>query len=565
LEANQPQDRRKAVDLAATIHRHLERMKVGVDDKIRALDVEIGDIRALSTTSEEAQREAVLAPTQAHLEQSRQILERTKREAGLAGWGAPWQTLQCIRAVKKAEVAHDDAIRRFEEPETSRIRSEKIGQHNAHVQSERGRLGELKASVETHRRASEARGGFAAAIADVHKAASADGWLVDGLVATLEAIAQHLKEGKLVDASQRLPALQFQRKPPPQQYVAWCREAQEALAEAFQNVAGFAASGAYSDIAARSIALARPALGNHALSRLDQEIHVADAWQTLAIELTEPQSLLCDVQWALYWSMFQACQTLAGSLDQGSAREDIFTGEISAEFHHWLSKWASKRIEQLGYPVAPSYFGTFKIAGSLEETRLGADLGIVVDIQAGSLHCKKVVLLQAKKVMDGKANIGSKSSQLALLSARQKLGFYLLYHQSTFPKRPPAPTVCRASDLATLVQGDGRGLSDEYLPVSTRDVGWDWAHFFAFGLCDTSSSIGETFDSIDDAMSLLGEGNAGHLPKHLFIVAITDGARVRALREKVRQRYHEQTNDKSRDRVAGHRRPPPTQGRSHRP
>jgi len=183
--------------------------------------------------------------------------------------------------------------------------------------------------------------------------------------------------------------------------------------------------------------------------------------------------------------------------------------------------------------------GTFEIAGSREETRLGADIGIVVDIDIGGLVCRKVALFQAKKVMNGLADIGSTSAQLAKLSARPQTAFYLFYHQATHPLRSPAPTVCSAAALAECVTNGGRGLDAGYLPVNVRALGWDWTSFLSFGLCNADTDLGESFSNAEEAVALLGEGDPRHLPKYLYVIAIADEPRVMELRAKIQEHYLE--------------------------
>ena len=70
-----------------------------------------------------------------------------------------------------------------------------------------------------------------------------------------------------------------------------------------------------------------------------------------------------------------------------------------------------------------------------------------------------------------------------------------------------------------------------------RETGWDWASFISFGLCDANSQIGEPFDTIDDALRILGSGETGALPLRLFMVAIEDEPYVLEMAQRVRERY----------------------------
>ena len=121
--------------------------------------------------------------------------------------------------------------------------------------------------------------------------------------------------------------------------------------------------------------------------------------------------------------------------------------------------------------------------------------------------------------------------------ARPQIGFYLFYHQSQYPLRSPAPTICSAQALADSVIDAGKQLDASYLPMNVRSLGWDWASFVSFGLCEPASSLGASFDTIDDALATLGEGNQGHLPKYLYVISIADEPRVLELRQKVHEHY----------------------------
>lgn len=195
------------------------------------------------------------------------------------------------------------------------------------------------------------------------------------------------------------------------------------------------------------------------------------------------------------------------------------------------------RIRQFGYPTTTSYFGTLEIAGKSEETRLGADIGVIVDLQIGDLTVRKVVWFQAKKAKRGIADLGSTSQQLSRLAASPAKGFYLFYHHSDFPVRAPAPTVCEERALAKIVKGKGKSLDARHLPISVRTDGWDWASFIAFGLCDPDSTLGESFTTPYDALSKLGGGNPRHLPTYLYMIAISDESRVADLQKQIHIYY----------------------------
>lgn len=320
-------------------------------------------------------------------------------------------------------------------------------------------------------------------------------------------------------------------------YDRWYQEAANVRQKAYSKYSGMAASGAYPEIVGRSIQLTRGVLHEKPLRAVKSHLHTADQWQMLSALLANPRVFKVDALWAVYWSMFQCGEWAAASLSETEVHEDVFTGKLTAQIDRWLADWATERVRQFGYPDTQSYMGTLEIASTDEETRLGADLGLIIDINIGGLTCRKVALFQAKKTKHGVADVGSGSGQLSKLVARPQIGFYLFYHQSQYPLHSPAPTICSAQALAECVMKGGKSMDATYLPVNVRSLGWDWASFVSFGLCQPASDLGETFCSVDEALSLLGDGSQGHLPKYLHVIAIADEPRVLALRGKIHEHY----------------------------
>jgi hypothetical protein len=396
------------------------------------------------------------------LDATEQLLQLRKD----AGWRSllALQTWRTYKDVRRAKAEHAREMEKFESPEERAKRTSRIDDHNDYVDGQCKRLPKLKQDLGESERESTALTNLRLRVPDAIAAARADGWIAPNFPEKFQAMAQHLEAGKLAEATGCLSELEFQCTPSTQTYESWCQEATQILEKAYADYSGFAAAGAYTEIARRSIDLALPTLraDSDSYGRLTNATHTADQWQMLADILTDPRSLKTDVLWAVYWSMFQYSQSLANALAQADVIEDVFTGKVTAELDRWLSDWGTRRIEPFGYPAARSYMGTFEIAGTREETRLGADIGMVVDIDIGGLVCRKVALFQAKKVVNGRANIGSKrkSSQLPKLSARPQTGFYLFYHHADHPVRSPAPTVCLAAELAECVTNGGCGLDE---------------------------------------------------------------------------------------------------------
>jgi hypothetical protein len=191
--------------------------------------------------------------------------------------------------------------------------------------------------------------------------------------------------------------------------------------------------------------------------------------------------------------------------------------------------------------------GTLEIASTSEETCLGADIGLIIELNIGDLVCRKVALFQAKKSKHGVADLGSNTGQLRKLAAQTQMGFYLFYHQLLDPLRPPAPTVASARALEERAIELGKSRDATSLSLNVRKMGWDWASFVSFGLCQPNSPWGEPFNTAADALDKLGGGNPGNLPKYLHLIAIADEDHVSALSEQIRQHYRQPTRALTRD------------------
>jgi hypothetical protein len=169
---------------------------------------------------------------------------------------------------------------------------------------------------------------------------------------------------------------------------------------------------------------------------------------------------------------------------------------------------------------------------------VGADIGVIIALNIGGLVCRKAVLLQAKRAKDWEADVGSRKGQLPKLSKLPRGGYYLFYHESPELRfDSPVPTVSSAQALQQLVLDANKDPKATSLKLDVRASGWDWASFFSFGLCDAASDIGEPFDTIDDAMRILGSGETGELPLRLYLLAIEDEPFTLELKQRLRHQY----------------------------
>lgn len=553
-------------DLAESARRMdltLSNLTAALVEKIRLQGEKIRRIEDLVPMSEEKERQKYLAICHANLVAMTHQLQRTRRDAGFGGLGSPIQTLKGWRDVRRAQMELTQAEQAFEAPETGAERTTLINTHNQYVAAERGHLSELRQELKSHVATHSAVSRFHQNAAEAVSAAIGNGWLAPDFPDRFRAMAIQVETENITGATPHLSALVFQRQPPTATYDQWQKEANGIRDEAYQKYTGIAASGAYPEVIARSIELARDALRETPARTLASYAHATDQWQVLSALLADPRHFRTDALWAVYWSMLQCEQWVTNTFSEADAHEDVLSGKLTAQIDRWLSDWAGSRVRQFGYPEIQSYMGTLEIASTGEETRLGADIGLIVDLDIGGLVCRKVALFQAKKTKQGRANIGSDSGQLPKLAALPRMGFYLFYHQSQYPLRSPAPTICSAHTLADLVTKDNKSPGAGFLPVNVRTLGWDWASFVSFGMCQPASELGESFVTVDDALKILGGGDPRHLPKYLHVIAITDEPRVLALREKIHEHYidsvkvmekhHDRSRNKPRE-IDGHER-----------
>lgn len=511
------------------------------------LNSEINRIERLTPLSESDERARTMAASRDGLELAQRSFDQFKAAAGWAGWREPVRRWKLGQALRLAQSEHDRVKAIFDSAEEHSARTARIDAHNQAMQREVDRLPTLRTSLEAQRRLNGSLSEFRAQSEHALRAAREDGWLAASFAKNFLLMAQAVRARNFPQALHHLGALIFQRRPSDQVYEALQQEAAIAVEKAYRTYNGFAAAGAYGQVARRSISMVRPALRVPALGRLDRLAHPADQWQLLAEVLGDPRMYETDALWAVYWAMFQCGQALSQSLAAADAHEDIFTGELAGYLKSGVARFTADRIQRFGYPAQRSYLGLLQNASMSEEARLGADIGVIVDIDVGSLVCRKVALLQAKKAMDGFADVGSGRSQLARLSANPQIGFYMFYHQASLPLRSPGPTVCSATELAAWATDSGHSPEAEHLRINVRERGWDWAAFMSFGLCQPESTVGAPFRDADDALRVLGGGDPAHLPRFLHVVAIADEARVQALDAAIKRHYRAMQQQRSPD------------------
>lgn len=523
-----------------------------LEQKIRVTEQVIREIDSLALRKEAQEREDNLKPTYSQMEICRKRFLNAKRKSGLGYLFTPVSTFRNWREWKHAQKEHAQAACKFDAPSTQTLRAAAIDAHNHKVEVERSRRPEQSAALKSYRSQYIALTDFQKAAASPIAAAGGEGWLAGDFAGHFEKITALIQNGHIADATTLLPKLVFQARPSKDIYAGWQQEAEDILDAVYRSHNGLPVTGGFSNIARASAKLAITSMCSASAEKIASCSHPADQWQLLPLQAASPLNFNVDVLWTIYWAMLQCEQQMAELLADTKAHEDMLNGRFSAYFETWLTKWAAKRIQAFGYPSSHSYLGTLQLANTGEETRTGADIGVIIVLNVGGLRCRKAVLLQAKRAKQGIANVGSTKGQLPKLSKLPRAGYYLFYHESPTTPFCPVPTVSSAELLQQRVLDMQKSPEAHYLRLDVRTCGWDWASFVSFGLCNAQSDIGETFDTFDEALSILGSGSTGYLPQYVYVVAIENEPYVLELKKRLREHYHSMP-DKERQKTISKR------------
>ena len=533
---------------ATEFEKLFSKLHTAIGAQLHSSRTEFDRIDSLSLLDEGEEREAALVPTRRVVEAfiaQQDAMQKANFLTPLLA--APVRYAKLLLDLRTARECHEQATLAFDHPNARIARMAHINQHNAEVQAQYDRLPALRERVQQYQATLDALTSLQTKLVPALAAAKQDGWKSSEFLPALRMVKQTLTEDNVYMAAAYVDALRFQRKPDEKTYQAWTGEGKALLAKANGSNSGFLISRAYTNVADRSNQLARAALAPLLVVELEQHPHPSDQWQLLAAYFTDPRAMQTDAMWTIYWAMFQFSQGMSDILKRTDMREDILNGIAAEKMSRMFADWAVPRLAKFGYPKTTSYVGALQIAGSTEESRLGADLGIIIDIDIGEIKCKKVALIQAKKAYDGKTNIGSTKQQLSNLIPTPNLGNYLYYHQSSAPLFPQLPTVCAAAALAEQEAVVKRGVDARSLTLSVRELGWDWTNFMTFGMCLPDSNIGTPFTGIDEAFRILGGGSAEHLPKYLQVIAISDSSGVLEIEKKVHEKYRAVQLSRERD------------------
>jgi hypothetical protein len=532
-------NRSTATQTANDLSAYIGTMITTLKQKITESEQEIKDIDSLTPLLAATERSKALRPTQERLQAHQLDVDKLAEEYYGFGWLFNRKNTKAAQALRDAAMKHhNQVIADWNAPGAQAQLTKKITQDYQNVRARKDEKPVIERKLAGSKQLLKAFEVFERASNDALSAASGKAWLAGTFTATLSQIEGLVRQDQVSNATALVGTLVYQKRPTDTDYDTLQNEAERIREEVYRDHYGVPVTGGFGEIVGASAKLAAANMESPWDSQLLSHTEPAIQWQELTQILTSPLTFSIDVLWSIYWAMLQCEDQMAKFLSSAVVKEDPLNGRFSAYVDSWLSQWASKQIPKFGYPASQSYLGTFHLAGTPEESRVAADIGLIISLNVGGLVCRKVALLQAKRAKDWVADVGSKKGQLTTLSSQELTGYYLFYHESPgFKLAPPVPTVSSALALQSLLVAANRGTLGKKILLDVSKSGWDWASFITFGLCDPVSAVGQSFDTIDHAFQILGNDETGELPQHLFLLAIEDEGYVRDLQLQVRARY----------------------------
>ncbi|MFZ3280422.1 MULTISPECIES: hypothetical protein [unclassified Pseudomonas] len=490
----------------------------------------------LPRTTEENELKTDLRSPIEELQKARQQLRELESEGRL---GRLIKGFSARKLVATAEQVLADQKGKASGPNESARRKEQVAAHNRQVEDVARQFQELSQKMERAKAWLIAGKKLQEQLHPLEQALLRQGWVNGDSAALLDEIQQHLTRSDISAALQVAGNLLFQTMPTTVQIEKWIEETVRLRTVACsEGGVGFTALGSFTSVVSGSTELMLASCTRPVQQAVHEDLEPADRWYHLAHQLTRPEHVMHWVQWALYWAGFQTAQRFSKELSLADAHEEHSTGAFLSSFRAELERWAGPKIDSMGFPKVTSFMGTLALGGTTAEAHLGADFGIIVDVNVGGLVVRKVALVQGKVSKNGKADIGSKPSGPHKLTQLEKLNdpqrdFYAFYHCGLRQASVPWPTVDRA---CALVKPDTDVQAGSII-VSTRENGWDWASFFAFGLCSESSGVGRMLEEHEDALAVLGGEHRELLPSRLIVVAAGGSDYSFELQRRVQQHY----------------------------
>ena len=470
------------------------------------------------------------------LHRAQQRLHAIKAESR---WGKQVAKFQANRAVIAASrvLAEQQGI--AGSPSETSLRARQVTLHNDHVAEVALQCKQVGQKIENGTRWLTTSRDLQAQLSLLKQALLHQGWVSSSTEEVLEQMHQKLVQRDVLAAFQKGKKLVFQVMPAPHTLAKWVGETHDLLKQArSEGGVGFTALASFDAIVSDATALVLAGCTSSVRQAVLQDLEPVDRWYHLADQLTRPEHVVHWLQWAVYWACFQTAQRFAKDMSLAEAHEEHSTGAFLHSFRTEVGQWAGPKIDAMGFPQVTSFMGTLALGGTAAEARLGADFGIIVEINVGGLVVRKVALVQGKVSKNGIADIGSPPSGPQKLTQLQKLNdpqrdFYVFYHRGLRQASVPWPTLNRVSTLVS----PATDLQAGSIKVPTRERGWDWPAFIAFGLCSDTSGVGRQLKDNEDALDVLSGGHRQLLPSRLIVVAAGGGDYSLDLQQRVHQHY----------------------------
>lgn len=415
-----------------------------------------------------------------------------------------------------------------------------VKEHNDFVKESSDRKNRYSAAVAVYNESLKSCEVMYSALTELNRTATQGGWVSSKCISILQSVHAQLRSAEYSELAKFASQLVYQKMPPDSLWDEWMDDAKSVLNVAHRDaMAGFIPLTAFEVVAERVCELTLPWCKESVSQEVKLHSVPVDRWHQLVGLMLTPGNLIHPLHWALYWSNFKASQEFASDCI-AAAHEDNYSGRFLSNIGACAKTWAAPRIGKMGFPTAKVLFGTLSLGGLKAESRLGADLGIIVDIDIGGLLVRKVALLQAKKSSNGNVEVGSEQTGAEKMTQLQKLDdeerdFYIFYHQAYTHATWPGPTVIAAAKIARTVTDLGiRNIS-----FDTRSGGWDWPTFLAFGLCAPDSGVGRQLEAGEDALKVLGSGDRRSLPETLLMISASGSDYSLKLILEIQQHYKE--------------------------
>jgi hypothetical protein len=506
-------------------------------DKARGqAQVELLDIAASPRKTAEELRSSLLAPYRQALEHF-QYNEKAARELkGFKRYSAVWHAKA---SVKEASKRLQQRIKILERDEQSNLILDISKILIRESESQAAKRKEVVQSIARYDEADRQAKSLSAKLHDIGRAIQAGRKVSTSIAEDVKKIHQRLSAGDLSGALRQANNLKCPSMPPETLYAEWQDEANDILLKATFGPVGFRSTFHHSAIAEDSVLLISRGLRDRTLAQSIAQAP-ANSWPSLINHITSLKHYIYEAHWPIYWALFQASQEFAVDLSRSPANEENLSGALTKGLAMQLQNWAGSRVDLLKHPQSKAVLSTMRLGGMAAEASLGADVGILVDINLGDLKVRKLVLLQAKVSRSFKANIGSDPTGPESKTQLQKLNnfvrdFYLFYNWSELENDTFLPTV---ASIPALFGKNSLKESDKtasYVRIDTRKCGWDLASFFTFGLCAPGSAIGQELEDTETFEEVL----AGlDYPPHRLIIASFNGLEMTLdLEKRIRAEY----------------------------